>query len=406
MATGRSYDLMSPKFQADPFPELDRMRADGPLVEVRLPIIGRILLATTYDACVALLKDQRNFVRDARNAGKRSQIGILNWLSRSVRVLADNMLGHDDPHHRRLRGLVDQAFARRGITALKPMIEAIADELLDRLDGRREVDLLDAFCRDLPLSVICAILGLPDRDYPRFKRWMGGIADTGNVLAVLRALPGVLRTVKYVGGMAQSGSAAKPDGLIAALREAEVDGRRLTADETASMIFLLFAAGQETTTHLLAGGIHALLSRPEEKARLADDPSLMPLAVEECLRHVSPVQMSKPRFASTDIELAGVPLRRGEMVAAMLSAANCDPSKFDDPHRFDIARHPNPHISFGTGVHFCLGFQLARAEAAVAFERFFLRFPHARLVDRPVDQQWRKRFGIRALAGLPVQLAA
>jgi cytochrome P450 len=352
MAETRAYDLISPAFQANPFPEFDRMREEGPVVQVRLPIIGAIRLAVTHDASVALLKDQQNFVRDARNAGKRSQIGILTWLPKPVRVLADNMLGHDDPKHRMLRGLVDQAFARRGIDALRPMIEEIADRLLDRLEGRAEVDLMAEFCRDLPLSVICAMLGLPERDLPTFKRWMGGIADTANVWAVLRALPGVLRTVGYVRRKAAAGSDVKADGLIAALRDVEIDGRRLTGDELASMVFLLFAAGQETTTHLIGGGIHALLSHPDQKERIVDDPSTIPLAVEECLRHVSPVQMTKPRFAARDIELAGVALKRGDMVAALVAAANSDPAKFDEPHRFDIGRHPNPHIAFGTGVHF------------------------------------------------------
>ncbi|MGE0503093.1 MAG: cytochrome P450 [Rhizobiaceae bacterium] len=406
MADARPYDLISPAFQANPFPEFDRMRADGPVVGIKLPIVGPIKLAVTHDACVALLKDQKTFVRDGRNAGKRSQIGILQWLPRPVRVLADNMLGHDDPKHRMLRGLVDQAFARRGIDTLRSMIVDIADQLLHRLEGRREVDLMTEFCRDLPLSVICAMLGLPERDHPIFKRWMGGIADTANVWAVLRAIPGVLRTVTYVRKMAQPGSEAKPDGLIAALRDARIDGRRLSDDEMASMVFLLFAAGQETTTHLIGGGLHTLLVNREQRLRLAADPAFMPLAVEECLRHVSPVQMSKPRFAAEDTELAGIPIRRGEAVAALLSAANCDPAKFDDPHRFDIGRHPNPHIAFGTGVHFCLGFQLARVEAAIAFERFFARFPNAVLAHAEDHNLWRRRFGIRALASLPVRLSA
>ncbi len=403
MAKKQRFDLVSPAFQANPFAEFDRMRRDGAVVEVRLPIVGRLKLAVSYDACVALLKDQDNFVRDARNAGKSSQVGILPWLPRRVRVLANNMLGHDDPQHRRLRGLVDQAFARRSVTSLRSMIEAIADNLLDRLEGRRTADLMIEFCRDLPLSVICAMLGLPEKDHARFKSWMGGIADTANIIAVLRALPGVLRTVSYVSAMAKPDSGVDPGGLIAALRDAELDGRKLDDDEIASMIFLLFAAGQETTTHLIAGGIYTLLQNPEARHRLAIDPSLLPLCVEECLRHVSPVQMSKPRFATQDLELGGVALHRGEAVAALLSAANCDPAKFERPHQFDIGRHPNPHLSFGTGVHFCLGFQLARAEAAVAFERLFSRFPAICLED-PASNPWRKRFGIRALASLPVAL--
>ena len=134
------------------------------------------------------------------------------------------------------------------------------------------------------------------------------------------------------------------------------------------------------------------------------DPKLIATTVEECLRWVSPVQMTKPRFARRDLEWQGLAFKRGDMFAAFLAAANCDPAKFEEPHRFDIARHPNPHLSFGTGVHFCLGFQLARAEAAIAFERLLMRFPDMRLAVDPGEIVWRKRPGIRALGSLPVRL--
>ncbi|WP_353645399.1 cytochrome P450 [Mesorhizobium sp. WSM2239] len=400
----RDFDILSPKFHANPFPELDRMRAADPVVQMRLPIVGRTWLAVTHEACVELLKDHGSFVRDSGNAGSKTQERVLRVLPRTLGLLALNMLGHDDPEHRRLRGLVDQAFQRRGIAAMKPMIADVADGLLDRLEGRVEVDLMAEFCRDLPLSVICAMLGLPEKDHDRFKRWLGGLADTANVWAVLRAVPGVWSVVNYLRRVSRPGGGALPEGLIAALGEVEMEGGRLTEDEMVSMIFLLFGAGQETTTHLIAGGLYTLLTHEEERRRLQADPSLMPTCVEECLRHVSPVQMTKPRFAARDIEWQGLTFKRGDMFAAFLSAANCDPAKFENPHRFDIARHPNPHLSFGTGVHFCLGFQLARAEAAIAFERLLSRFPSMRLAVDPAKIVWRKRLGIRALASLPVRL--
>jgi cytochrome P450 PksS len=352
------------------------------------------------------LKDHDNFARDPANAGSRTQARILSVLPRTISLLALNMLGHDDPEHRRLRGLVDQAFQRRTIEAMKPMITEIADRLLDRLEGRNEVDLMTEFCRDLPLSVICAMLGLPEQDHNRFKSWLGGLKDTANIGAVIRAIPGVVRVVRYLRRVSRPGGGALPDGLIAALRDAEADGQKLSEDELVSMIFLLFGAGQETTTHLISGGLLALLSHEDQRRRLRSEPKLMPTCVEECLRYVSPVQMTKPRFAIRHMVWQERQFRRGDMFAAFLTAANSDPAKFEDPHRFDITRHPNPHLSFGTGVHFCLGFQLARAEAAVAFERLFTRFPDMRLDDKARKIAWRKRPGIRALAQLPVRLVA
>jgi cytochrome P450 len=406
MSEPHQYDILSPRFHADPFPTLDRMRAEAAVVRMKLPIVGGTWLATTHDACATLLKDHETFARDPANAGIRTQARILKILPRTIGLLALNMLGHDDPEHRRLRGLVDQAFQRRTIEAMKPMIATVADQLLDRLERRDEADLMAEFCRDLPLAVICEMLGLPAQDHARFKSWLGGLKDTANIGAVIRAVPGVISVVRYLRRVSRPGGGALPDGLVAALRDVETESGRLSEDELVSMIFLLFGAGQETTAHLISGGLFALLSHEDQMAGLRSDPSLMPTCVEECLRHVSPVQMTKPRFATRDGDLHGQPFRRGDMFAAFLAAANCDPAKFEDPHRFDITRHPNPHLFFGTGVHFCLGFQLARAEAAIAFERILVRFPDMRLRTNADAIAWHKRLGIRALASLPVRLAA
>jgi cytochrome P450 PksS len=402
----RDFDILSPGFHANPFPTLDRMRAEGPVVRMKLPIVGRTWLAVTHDACATLLKDHENFARDPANAGSRTQARIVRFLPRTISLLALNMLGHDDPEHRRLRGLVDQAFQRRTIETMKPMITEVADRLLDRLERETEADLMSEFCRELPLSVICAMLGLPEQDRNRFKNLLSGLKDTAKISAVIHAIPGVISVVRHLRHVSRPGGGALADGLIAALRDAETDGQTLTEDELVSMIFLLFGAGQETTTHLISGGLLALLSHEDQLRRLRNNPGLMPTCVEECLRHVSPVQMTKPRFATRDMVWQGQQFRRGDMFAGFLAAANCDPAKFEHPHRFDITRHPNPHLSFGTGVHFCLGFQLARAEAAIAFERILARFPDMSLATAEGKIEWHKRLGIRALTQLPVRLVA
>ena len=406
MAEPPQFDILSPQFHGNPLPTLDRMRAEGPVVSMKLPIVGRAWLAVTHDSCAELLKNHQDFARDPANAGSSTQARILRFLPRTLGLLATNMLGHDDPEHRRLRSLVDQAFQRRTIAALKPMIAETADRLIDRLQGRTEADLMAEFCRDLPLSVICAMLGLPEKDHDRFKNWLGGLKDTANVFAVIRAIPGLISVVRYLRRVSRPGGGARDEGLIAALRDAEINGQKLSEDELVSMIFLLFGAGQETTTHLISGGLFALLTDAGQLRRLRDDPGLMPMCVEECLRYVSPVQMTKPRFATRDLVWQGRQFRRGDMLAAFLAAANCDPARFDRPHTFDIARHPNPHLSFGTGVHFCLGFQLARAEAAIGLQRLLDRFPDLRIAVEPGEIRWHKRLGIRALARLPVKLVA
>ena len=399
------FDIVSPSFHANPARTLAQIRATGsPFVRLRLPILGKILICVTHEACGAMLKDKQTFMRDPANAGSQLQERIIKILPRSLGLLALNMLGKDDPEHRHLRALVDQAFQRRGIQAMRPMITAVADQLLDRLADRREVDLMEDFCRDLPLSVICAMLGLPDKDHERFKSWLGGLKDTANIGAVIRAIPGVLRVVRYLRKVSRPDGGAKADGLIFALHDAAINGRRLNEGELVSMIFLLFGAGQETKTHLISGGLLEILRNDDQRHRVQDDPTMMPLCVEECLRHVSPVQLTKPRWAARDVMFAGHEFRRGDSVAGFLTAANRDPAQFENPHQFDITRHPNPHLSFGTGVHFCLGFQLARAEAAIAFERVLARFPDVRLAVDAASIVWRKRVGIRTLAQLPVKL--
>jgi cytochrome P450 len=399
-------DIVSPEFHADPAATLDRIKGMGAVIKTKMPIIGTISLCTTHEACSRLLKDDSSFVRDPAHAGKLTQARILKLLPRTLSLLALNMLGHDDPEHRRLRGLVDKAFQRRSIETIAPIIRDTVDRLLDDMEGHQQVDLMESFCRDLPLSVICVMLGIPDRDHGRFKNWLGGLKDTANVWAVVRAVPGLLRVINYLRQVSRPGGGAKPDGLIAALRDTEVDGHRLSEDELVSMVFLIFGAGQETTTHLISGGLLEILRHKEQRLRLQGDMSLMPLCVEECLRHVSPVQFTKPRWAARDTMVAGHEIKRGEIVAAFLTAANRDPEKFVDAHRFDICRRPNPHISFGTGIHFCLGFQLARAEAMIAFERILTRFPDVALAVDPSRIVWRKRVGIRALVSLPVKLSA
>ena len=331
------FDIVSPSFHANPARTLDQMRATGrPFVRLRLPILGKTLVCVTHETCGAILKDKQTFVRDPANAGSRVQERILKILPRSLGLLALNMLGKDDPEHRHLRGLVDQAFQRRGIQAMRPMITAIADQLLDRLVDRREVDLMEEFCRDLPLSVICTMLGLPDKDHQRFKSWLGGLKDTANIGAVIRAIPGVLQVVRNLRKVSRSDGGAKADGLIFALQDAAIDGRRLSEDELVSMIFLLFAAGQETTTHLISGGLLEILRNDHQRHRLQADPTMMPLCVEECLRHVSPVQLTKPRWAARDILFAGHEFKRGDSVAGFLTAANRDPAEFENPHHLTL----------------------------------------------------------------------
>jgi cytochrome P450 len=399
-------DLVSQSFMQNPFPALARMREVGALVQIRLPILGKTWVATTHDAVSEVLKDDGTFVRDARNAGKRDAVGFRwwAWLPRSIRVLNENMLGHDGPDHRRLRKLVDQAFSRHSVEGMRPRIAAICDGLLDRMAGGGVVDLMEGLARPLPLTVICELLGLPEEDRPRFRQWARAIMSIKSLWGIFRFMPALFRLVPYFERHFEQCRRGPRPGLMTALVQAEQDGDRLSADELLAMAFLLLLAGHETTVHLIGGGTLALLEEPEQKARLTADWSLLPSAVEELLRFVCPVQLTKPRYLARDLEFRGRSLHRGDVIIPMLASANADPARFHEPQRLNIGRSPNPHVAFGTGSHFCLGAQLARVEVQVVLEKLFTRFPDLSLAVPGVALKYTGRLGMRALTALPVRL--
>jgi cytochrome P450 len=399
------FDLTSQSFMRDPFPTLARLRDAGPVVKVRVPFLGRTWLATTYEAVSAVLKDDTSFVRDPKNAGKKTMAGMRWWMPRTLRVLGENMLGHDDPDHRRLRKLVDQAFNRQSVEGIRQRVGAICDGLLHQLPAHGSVDLMESLARPLPLAVICELLGLPEDDRPEFSRWVRGLMSATSLWGVFRSLSDLSRLTAYFRRHFEECRHQPRSGLMTALVQAEQDGHRLSENELLAMAFLLLVAGHETTVHLIGGGVLALLEHPDQKARLMADWSLAPSAVEELLRFVCPVQVSKPRYASRDLECSGQPLQRGEFIMALLASANADPARFEAPERMDVTRAPNPHVAFGSGMHFCLGAQLARVEAQVVLEKLFTRFPALSLAVPAAPLRYTGRFGIRALTALPVQLA-
>jgi cytochrome P450 len=397
-------DLVSQSFMRNPFPTLTQLREAGPVVRVKLPFIGKTWLATTHEAVNDVLKDDNTFVRDSRNAGKQQIAGMRWWMPRAFRVLAENMLVHDDPDHRRLRKLVDQAFNRQSVEGMHDRIASICAGLLDQMTGAGPVDVLEGLARPLPLTVICELLGLPEEDRPNFRKWVKALMSATSLWGILRFMPGLFRLMGYFRRHFEQCRQQPRPGLMTALVQAEQDGDKLSENELLAMAFLLLVAGHETTVHLIGGGILALLDNPEQKARLLANWSLAPSAVEELLRFVCPVQVAKPRYVSRDLEFHGQALHRGDYMVAMLAAANADPTRFPSPEQMDLTRSPNPHLAFGTGSHFCLGAQLARVEAQVVLEKVFTRFPNLSLAVPDAQLKYTGRIGIRALTALPVRL--
>lgn len=393
-------DFTSEAFFRDPPKAIAALREQGPVVATRFPLVGDVWITTTHDATVQVLKDGAIFTLRKEDG---SVAGLRWWMPGLVRTSANNMLTMDEPDHTRLRSIVDEAFRRRAIVAMEPRIRAIADRLADELfaDGS-PADLVQRYARILPVAVICELLGLPLADRPRFIAWANAMSSLTNVVSFFRLLFAFRKMRFYLEQQLQMARAHGGEGLIAELVQVEREGGQITPDEMVLMVFLLLAAGSETTTHLISGSVYELLANPGLRAWLEEDWSRAGLAVEEFLRFVSPVQFSKPRYVRRDVELQGVRLKKGDRVMVMLAAANMDPAVHDQPERLDLERKPNRHISFGTGIHFCLGHQLARIEAACALEALFRRWPNLRLSVEPSQIRWRRRPGIRALERLPV----
>jgi cytochrome P450 len=393
-------DFTSQDFFRDPAAGTERLRTAGPVVKARFPIIGPVWVTTTYEATARVLKDGETFT--LRKEGG-TLAGLPWWMPGSFRALANNMLTMDEPDHTRLRGIVDEAFRRRAVLDMEPHIRAIADGLADELfaDGS-PADLVARYARLLPLSVICELLGLPLADRPKFIAWANSVARVSNILDFWRMLGGFMRMRRYLEGRLRLARKHGGEGLIAELVRVEMEGGRITANEMVSMVFLLLGAGSETTTHLISGSVYELLKNVALKDWLTEDWSRAGLAVEEFLRFVSPVQFSKPRYVRKDVDLDGVRVPKGERIMAMIGAANTDPEANERPETLDLERRPNRHLSFGTGIHFCLGHQLARIEGICALQALFMRWPTLRLAVEPSQVRWRKRPGLRALERLPV----
>src|SRR6478609_6952348 len=396
-------DFVSQAYFRNPAAEIEKLRSAGPVVEVQFPMVGKVWTTTTQDLADRVLKDSETFtIRD----GIGGVAGLQWWMPRIVRTLANHMLSKDEPDHKRLRDIVDEAFRRRAVLEMEPRILAIADELAGELFAEGSpADLVERYARKLPLLVICELLGLPDTDRPRFIVWAQSLTRLTGVVSFLRMIPGVRSMHRY---LAERFEAARDtgEGLIAELVRVEKEGGRISRQEMVAMVFLLLGAGAETTAHLITGSVYELLKTPELRDWLAEDWSRAALAVEEFLRFVSPVQFTKPRFVRKDVELGGVRLKQGERIMAMLAAANMDPEANTKPETLNLARRPNRHLSFGTGIHFCLGHQLARIEAKCALEALFKRWPRLEIAVPPNSIRWRARPGLRAIELLPVAMSS
>lgn len=396
-----SQNFASQDYFRNPAAALERLRAHGPVVRVNFPIVGKVWATTTQALADRVLKDTETFTIRKDDG---TVAGMQWWMPKVIRALANSMLSMDDPGHKRLRDIVDEAFRRRAVLGMEPHIQAIGDKLADELFAEGSpCDLVDRYARKLPLSVISELLGLPPGDRTRFIAWAGGFTRFTGMLGFFGAIPNMLAMRRYMERHVETVRQSGGEGLIAEIVRVEKEGGQISRDEIVAMIFLLLFAGHETTTHLISGSAYELLKNPDLRNWLEQDWSRLDLAVEEFLRFVTPVQFTKPRYVRRDVELDGIRLRKGDKVMAMLAAANWDPLANAHPERLDLQRRPNRHIAFGTGIHFCLGHQLARLEAKCALKSLFQRWPGLKLAVDESEIRWRQRPGLNAIERLAVE---
>jgi len=393
------FDPLSPEFIRDPYPAYQRLRTTDPM---HLNSFGAFVASRHADVSL-VLRDKR-FGKDFVERNKR-RYGPSIMEEPIFRAMSHWMLQQDPPDHTRLRGLVVKAFTARRIEDMRPRIQEVVDQTIDAIFERGHMDLIEDFAFRLPVTIICDMLGIPKEHREMFY---AGSRDGGRILEPVPMTPEDIAQANARNSMARMyfeqlfelRRKNPSEDLTTQLIHAEEDGSKLTNEEMIANIILLFGAGHETTVNLIGNGLLALHRNPDQLALLKIDPSLMPNAIEEFLRYDSSVQLTG-RVALEDIEdLGGKKIPKGETVLCLLGSANRDPAVYSDPERLDIKRPNVRPLSFGGGIHHCLGAQLARIEAEIAISTLLRRIPDLRLDDAD-NPEWRPAFVLRGLKRLP-----
>ncbi len=399
----RSLKLASRDFAARKFDYYRAMLEEPRVYRGHISVVKLKLLAS-YDECLALLKDPR-FIRNRSTVTGGSRFPIP--MPKTVQLLAASMIQEDGGAHQRLRNLVNRAFTPHAIAALGDRVEDLSQEVLDHLHEGDRVDLIDAYTSQIPTAVIGEMMGLHQEDMPTFRNSLKVLTKGLSGWNLLRTFAFDLRrTSSFVRALIERKKAEPGDDILTGLIEAEEAGDRLSEDELVAMVFLLVIAGYETTTHLIANGVVALLAHPEQLERFRKDPEIQGPAVEEILRYTGPIHGTKPNWAIEDVHDFGEPIRKGEAVMPMLGAANRDPRAFQNPDVFDIGRSPNHHLAFSHGPHFCLGSHLARMETRIALRDLFDRFPGLKLDVPENELEYATMPGWNRFRQLPVVLGS
>lgn len=395
-------EIFSPRGMRDPYPYYTRLRELAPTY---LTNDGSCFV-TNHAACEQVLRGPEF------GAASDDRLDTIapGWRDHlSYRTVFGSMFASNPPDHTRLRKLVTSAFTPRRVRAMQPAMEALVDRLLDDVteqgsDGRA-VDLMAGFAYPFPMLVVGQLLGIPDGAHAELRSvvrdWVKVLDLFPTSEEIRRADAAAEQLQAYVGELVADRRTQPRNDLISEMLNASSEGDHLSHDELMNMVTLLFGAGFETTGLLISNGLVALQSAPEQARSLATDPDVAPTAIEELLRFDSPVQMAS-RIAFEDVVINDVRVPSGTLIVMFLGAANHDPETFDKPDRLNLLRTPNRHLSFGTGIHACIGAILGRFEAQIALPALLRRFPDIRVEE---DVARRPGFWFRGYDALPVSLS-
>jgi cytochrome P450 len=386
-------ELLSEPQPEDPYPLYHALRAAAP----NHPSMLGVRFLSSHAGCTELLRSSA-FTTGFGFGGEGFE--DRPFIKKTMEILVFT----NGPQHARLRRLVALAFSPKMVEDVVPRLSAFVDATLDRIAELGSCDLLVEYAMPVPAMVLTELLGAPFEDHRRVQAWVDAVANSMKPVLedelVAKADVATVEFDAYIRGLMAERKRHPGDDLLSALIAAEEEGDRLTENELANLLFTIMAAGNETTTSLISSGTMMLLDHPDERKKLAADPTLIGNAVEEMLRYEAPIQNAFMRIADRDTTLLGDEVVEGEMVAALIGAANRDPEAFDDPDRFVIDRPgADAHLSFGGGIHFCLGRRIGLQSGMMALSSLLRRFPDLRMTERPV---WRKTIPTRRLERLAV----
>jgi cytochrome P450 len=397
------YNIFSQQSRSDPT-LLAQMRRDDPVYSTTVPGWGtHHWFLTRYEDCNNFLRDPR-FGRDLHNKLPEEILQYWPKPPLAEQLIERHLLGVDPPDHTRMRGLVHKAFTPRVIQRLKDRVQEVADQLLDAVQDAGEMDLIEQYAFQIPITMISEMLGISVADRNRFRNWVGllffGAGDEN-----ARMVAG-MEFIQYMNErIAERRSEPKEDILSGMIHAREAEDK-LSEQELMSMIFLLLTAGYEITVHLIGTGIYLLLANPDQldlfRREMDTNEELVKSAIEEIVRYAGPATSNLIRWAWEDIQIGDKLIKQGDSVTALLLAANHDPAVFEEPDKFDITRSPNKHLGFGAGIHYCLGAPLARMEGAIAIPTLLRRLPNLQLAIDPDEVVWANT-ALFGLAALPVR---